>query len=104
MVARGNLSQDNLNDLEDILLENPKTGSVIPGMGGLRKIRMKGTNIGKRGGFRVDYLDIPDVYKLHFIALYKKNIKEDLSSEEKRFLREFVEMLKEEEKNNGRNV
>ena len=101
MIAKGKLSRRDFEDLEKSLLKNPKLGTAIPGMSGIRKIRLKGLNSGKSGSFRIDYLDIPDVYKLYFIVLYKKNIKGDLSPEEKRDLRDLAEMLKEEERKNG---
>lgn len=35
------------------LAEDPDVGTVIPGSGGLRKVRMAGAGRGKSGGFRV---------------------------------------------------
>ena len=72
-------------DFESRLLKNPDQGDVIPGTGVIRKARLKSASKGKRGGFRVDYLDIPDSGILHLIVIYGKNVKEDLSQEEKRF-------------------
>lgn len=48
-------------ELQELLLENPDAGVVIPGCGGLRKIRVSDPDrqAGKRGGFRVIYLYIP---------------------------------------------
>jgi hypothetical protein len=47
-------------DLEETaveaVLENPEAGTVIPGAGGLRKVRIPLPNTGKRGGARVLYL------------------------------------------------
>lgn len=37
------------------LAEDPKAGVVIPGTGGLRKIRWGSADTGKRGGVRVIY-------------------------------------------------
>lgn len=81
---------------EQELLKNPQTGVVIPRLAGLRKIRLKGANVRKRGGFRVDYLDIPECGKLYLIVLYPKNQKEDLTQEEKRIIHSLVKKLKEE--------
>jgi hypothetical protein len=63
---------------------------VIPGLSGLRKIRLKATNKGKRGGFRVDYLDVPEYGKLYFIVLYPKNMKEDLLQDEQKIIARLV--------------
>lgn len=51
-------TDENLRDLENILLANPKSGDVIQGTGGLRKIRIPLNSKGKRGGGRVIYVDI----------------------------------------------
>lgn len=51
------LTDENLRELENILLENSKAGDAIQGTGGLRKIRISLDNKGKRGG-RVIYVDI----------------------------------------------
>lgn len=44
------LTDEDLRQLENTLLENPKIGSAIQGTGGLRKIRIPMENKGKRGG------------------------------------------------------
>ena len=41
--------------LQTVLLLRPEQGPVIPGTGGLRKIRWAGKGHGKRGGYRVIY-------------------------------------------------
>ncbi len=52
------LTDENLRDLENILLENPKAGDAIQGTGGMRKIRIPLEHSGKRRGGRVIYVDI----------------------------------------------
>jgi mRNA-degrading endonuclease RelE of RelBE toxin-antitoxin system len=52
------LDDDALRDLQNILLDNPKSGSVISKTNGLRKIRTQIIGRGKRGGMRIIYLDI----------------------------------------------
>lgn len=46
------LTDENLRELQNILLENPKAGNAIQGTGGLRKIRIPLDQHGKRGGDR----------------------------------------------------
>ena len=46
------LSDENLRELQNVLLKDPKSGDVIQGTGGLRKIRIPLDNTGKRGGGR----------------------------------------------------
>lgn len=52
--------------LQELLLADPDAGVVIPGSGGLRKIRVTDPDRqkGKRGGLRLIYLYIPTVRTL----------------------------------------
>jgi hypothetical protein len=95
-INRGKILKEDFEEFEDELLNNPSIGEVIPGLSGLRKTRLKGAHVGKRGGFRVDYLDIPEVGKIYLIVLYPKNEKTDLTSEEKKIVLRLVKQLKEE--------
>ena len=90
------LTDENLRELQNILLENPKTGDAIPGTGGLRKIRISLDQHGKRGGGRVIYVDIELKETIYFINVYAKNEKDDLTEEEKKAFKAVVKILKEE--------
>ncbi|WP_042282308.1 hypothetical protein [Candidatus Protochlamydia sp. R18] len=94
LIKQGRLSISDFDDFEWKLIKNPQEGDVIPGLSGLRKTRLKSMNKGKRGGSRVDYLDIPEKGKLYLIVLYPKNVKEDLSAEEKKTDCSFGETIK----------
>lgn len=94
LVEDRKLSLLDYEELEKSLLENPQLGDVIPGMEGLRKLRLKGSGKGKRGGFRIDYLDIPNEGTLYFVIIYPKNVKEDLSSEEKKIVIQTIRKIK----------
>lgn len=98
LIRKKQLLLKDYEELEKSLVEHPKQGDVIPGLSGLRKIRLKSSYSGKRGEFRVDYLDIPKAEVLYLIVVYPKNLKEDLSSEEKREIKALVELLKNEVK------
>lgn len=52
---QGHLTDDDLRALQGLLFERPRVGAIIPGSGGLRKIRVPMTGRGKRGGGRVIY-------------------------------------------------
>lgn len=90
------LTDENLRDLQNILLENPKTGDAIQGTGGLRKIRIPLDQHGKRGGGRVIYVDIELKETIYFINVYAKNEKDDLTEEEKKAFKTVIKTLKEE--------
>lgn len=90
------LTDEMLRELQNDLLSNPKSGDVIQGTGGLRKIRIPMPNKGKRGGSRVIYVDIELKEIIYFLNVYTKNEKDDLTEEEKKAFKAVVEKLKEE--------
>lgn len=90
------LTEENLRELENVLLENPKSGDAIQGTGGIRKIRIPIEHRGKRGGGRVIYVDIEYKETIYFLNVYVKNEKDDLTEEEKKAFRAVVKILKEE--------
>jgi hypothetical protein len=49
------LSDDEYGALQQMLVANPQAGDVIPGAGGVRKVRWSVAGGGKRGGIRVIY-------------------------------------------------
>lgn len=84
--------------IEDEILKNPEAGDIVPGTGGLRKMRLADPrrNKGKRGGFRIFFLDLPDQERTHLIYLLRKGESEDISSDEKASLKELVSHIKKE--------
>jgi len=89
---------DTLRGIQDELLKNLEFGDVIQGTGGIRKLRVAYPQHGKgkRGGFRVIYLDLPEIERTYLLALYDKGEKADISPDEKKILRVLVEKLKKE--------
>ena len=85
-----------LKKIQRLILENPEEGATVAGTGGIRKMRVEDPQRGKgkRGGFRVLYLDLPDRSRTYLITLYDKGEKEDVSADEKKVLRELVTHLK----------
>src|SRR5262249_38082852 len=92
------LGDEALSRLQRVLMADPEAGDVIPGCGGLRKIRIPDPRrqAGKRGGVRVIYLHIPDADWIFFLDAYGKGEKADLTAKEKKSLRRLVATLKEE--------
>lgn len=63
------------------IAENPESGVVIPGTGGVRKVRWAVRGSGKRGGVRVIYYNV-DAELLLLIDMYKKNRKASMGVNE----------------------
>lgn len=99
LISEKKLIEQDFIEFEQELLKNPKKGCVIPGLNGLRKARIKAAGKGKSGGFRIDYLDFPHQEVLYYIVIYPKNVKEDLSSEEKKIILNMINEIKKGVKN-----
>jgi hypothetical protein len=80
--------------LQDFLLEQPLSGDVISGTGGLRKLRWGAKGKGKRSGIRTIYLYITQRSHIHLLTIYAKNEATDLTATEKKMLKSIVEELK----------
>jgi hypothetical protein len=65
------ISHDDLVALEQSILADPQAGDLVPGTGGLRKIRLgqRAVGRGKRGGVRVYYLDLPRRAVTYLLAI-----------------------------------
>lgn len=75
------------------LVADPEAGQLIPGTGGLRKIRWQGSGRGKRGGVRVIYYwAVPNAVVL-MLLMYGKNEQDDLTAAQKKVL---VALVREE--------
>lgn len=76
------------------LKERPKSGDIIPGSGGMRKLRWNRPGTGKRGGVRVIYYLITEHGLISLLTVYAKSDKEDLTKKEVKEYREIAEMIK----------
>ena len=70
------LSDEEYRLFQNMLLERPDAGKVIPGSGGLRKLRWAAEGRGKRGGLR---------------GIYPKNVKDNLTPDQLKQLKKVVE-------------
>jgi hypothetical protein len=86
--------------LEQSILVDPHVGDLVPGTGGLRKVRVgqRAVGRGKRGGVRVYYLDLPERSVTHLVAIFGKREKDDLAPSERKAIAGLVRTLKEEAK------
>uniref|UniRef100_UPI00333F2FFB addiction module toxin RelE n=1 Tax=Castellaniella defragrans TaxID=75697 RepID=UPI00333F2FFB len=80
-------------DLIDHLAECPKSGAIMEGTGGVRKLRWGRGSQGKRGGARVIYYYHDDIMPLYLLALFAKSDKESLSKAERNDLADLVGVL-----------
>jgi hypothetical protein len=85
------LTDESYGLLQLHLTEYPFAGDLIKGTGGLRKVRWASGGKGKSGGVRVIYFHVVADGQIRMILIYKKGIKDDLTSKEKKVLRKLNE-------------
>jgi hypothetical protein len=86
------LSSDEQDAIVNLIAYEPTCGDLIPGTGGLRKVRVGRGGSGKRGGARVIYYFFNANFPALLVAIYAKNEKADVSAQEKR---KFTALVKE---------
>lgn len=79
--------------LQAELANRPDLGAIIPGSGGLRKVRWGLTGQGKRGGIRVIYYWVVAQERLLMLLVYPKNMQDNLSPAQLKLLRQTVEEM-----------
>jgi len=89
------LDDDELRQLQETLLENPKAGDVIKGTKGLRKIRIAFEGQGKSGSGRVAYVDFTVHETIYLITAYPKSEKDNLSKAERNAIAKIVVQLEQ---------
>jgi hypothetical protein len=94
LLKRKQLIKNDYDDLKKELVINPERGDLIPGTGGVRKIRMKSASKGKRGGFRACYYYLVQDEEIYLLLLYAKNEQENLTMDEKKDLKLFIHELR----------
>jgi len=85
------LTDDAYRELQEALVNRPDAGAVIPGSGGLRKLRWPAPGQGKRGGLRVIYYWAAQQEQLLMLLIYAKSKQEDLTPAQLKTLKRIVE-------------
>jgi len=85
------LPDDEYRELQATLVDRPDAGPVIPGSGGLRKIRWSTSGHGKQGGSRIIYYWATAQEQILMLFIYAKNESDDLTPDQLKMLRQIVE-------------
>lgn len=87
------LDDEGFRELQENLVRNPEAGDLVPGAGGIRKLRWKDSrrSKGKRGGLRVIYYCFLSDEEIWLLTLYDKDEAADLTKDEKDQLRRALE-------------
>ena len=84
------LDDDEYSELQRYLGDRPDAGVVIPGSGGVRKLRWAAAGRGKRGGLRVIYYLRSARGEIWMLTLYAKNVREDIPAHLLRQMKEAI--------------
>ncbi|HTB23102.1 MAG TPA: type II toxin-antitoxin system RelE/ParE family toxin [bacterium] len=79
--------------LIDYLALYPRSGDLIPGTGGVRKLRWALEGRGKRGGARVIYFHHDAGLPLFALTAYAKNERADLKQKDRNDLKKLTVLL-----------
>lgn len=93
--SRKLMSDDERALLVDFLAYNPTAGDLIPGTGGVRKLRWALGGRGKRGGARVVYFHHNAEMPLFALTAFAKNERADLSQQDRNDFRQLTTLLVE---------
>jgi len=85
------LSDEQYRVLQNQLVANPQLGKVIPGSGGLRKMRWSVSGKGKRGGLRIIYYWLASRDMILMLFVYPKNVQDDLTPEQLKALKKIID-------------
>ncbi|HLB48212.1 MAG TPA: hypothetical protein VJL59_14485 [Anaerolineales bacterium] len=85
------LSDDEYLGLQVFLLKYPEAGKIVPGSGGVRKLRWAMAGRGKRGGARVIYYFKKPDSEIWMLTIYGKSQVENIPAH---ILRDIAEELK----------
>ncbi|MGH9350009.1 MAG: type II toxin-antitoxin system RelE/ParE family toxin [Vicinamibacterales bacterium] len=85
------LSDDEYAALQQSLIANQEAGDVIPGSGGVRKLRWAVAGRGKRGGIRVIYFLRLRHGEIWMLTLYAKNVADNIPAQTLKKIKEEID-------------
>lgn len=90
-LAQEYLSDDEYSALQQALRQDPAAGAVVPGSGGVRKLRWGVAGRGKRGGLRVIYFLRTRQGQIWMLTIYPKNVAENIPANVLRQIKEEID-------------
>jgi mRNA-degrading endonuclease RelE of RelBE toxin-antitoxin system len=85
------LTDEDYGALQQHLAHHPEAGPVIPGTGGVRKLRWAAPGRGKRGGYRVIYYVRQAQGVIWLLTMYSKNVADNIPAHLLRQIRKEVD-------------
>lgn len=85
------LTDDEFAEFQFFLAENPEAGDVVPGSGGVRKIRWEQRGMGKSGGARIIYFNRLSSGEIWLLTIYAKAKQENAPAHILKAMKEAIE-------------
>ena len=85
------LTDDEYAELQTALADAPERGAVVPGSGGVRKLRWSQPGRGKRGGIRVIYYAKTHEGIIWMLTIYVKNEEQSIPAHVLRKIKEEID-------------
>lgn len=85
------LTEDEYVGLQGFMLKHPEAGNIVPGSGGVRKLRWAAAGKGKRGGVRVIYYFKKQNDEIWLLTIYGKSQTENIAAH---ILKKIAEEIK----------
>lgn len=89
--AEDYFSDEEMADLQRYLSKNAKSGDVVPGTGGVGKLRWSRAGMGKRGGVRILYYVQDSKGRIWLLTVYAKSARENIPASTLNLLREMAD-------------
>ena len=90
------LDDDEYSSLQAHLNSKPEVGVVVPGSGGVRKLRWRAEGRGKRGGLRIVYFVRLSREEIWMLSIYGKNVRENIPAHVLKAMRREIEDAKDD--------
>jgi len=84
-------TEEERSSFVSFIAAHPEAGDVVPGSGGVRKVRWSMAGSGKRGGMRVIYFNRLSAGEIWLLVLYAKSEAESIPTHTLRRIKEEIE-------------
>jgi hypothetical protein len=84
-------SDEERNRFITFIAGRPDAGNVVPGTGGVRKVRWGSVGRGKRGGVRVIYFNRLANGEIWLLLVYRKSVRDNIPAAVLRQIKEEIE-------------
>ena len=85
------LSDEEYARLQETLIKAPEQGTLVPGSGGVRKLRWSQPGRGKRGGIRIIYYSKSREGLIYMLTVYSKSEESNIPAHILRKIREEID-------------